>query len=364
MTRLCIAAGGTGGHIFPAVAFAEWILSHEPGVSISFVCGSRPMEKEMYASRGFVPLCLPLSGSPFGAPGFVACLRRWKETVSSWFFFRNFLREEECDCCVLFGGYVSFIPLLACHIRGIPTVVHEQNGAAGKITRLASKLGKTVASGWNVCRPLKPGRFVSTGIPVRAFEQKKRGDAWNRLTKGKPFPKNNIIGVLGGSLMSERLIQLLGCVVQDMESQKLTYLLLGEPNDRIRDDFFTQHPENAVFLGRQWDMSDFYSVIDAAVARGGASTLSELMAWKIPSVIIPWREAADNHQEMNAECFVNMAAGEMWREDDPLDDLRDKILRVLRNINEHEKRFSEGDESERLWRLISSSTGREINYRG
>ncbi len=67
VTRLCIAAGGTGGHIFPAIAFAEWVLSNEPGVSISFVCGSRPMENEIYASRGYVPLCLPLSGSPFGA---------------------------------------------------------------------------------------------------------------------------------------------------------------------------------------------------------------------------------------------------------------------------------------------------------
>jgi len=364
MTKICIVAGGTGGHIFPALAFAEWLLASGADVSLSFVCGSRLLEKEIYASRGIVPLCLPLSGSPFGTPGIGLRLVRWKETLSSFLSFRAYLRKEECDCCLLFGGYVSFVPLLACHLGGVPVIVHEQNAAAGKVTRLAFRLKKRIATGWSECHPFTPGTFVHTGVPVRSFSARDPGNAWLRLGTGRNFPENTIIGVLGGSLMSERLIQLLSCVVRDKVLQKHTFLFLGASQQLQSALFPGDHPENVIFVEKQWDMTDFFSVIDGAVARGGASTLSELMLWGIPAVVVPWKQAADNHQQRNAECFKKIASGEIWREDEPLEFLKEKILRVLRKARTVRKEFSEGDESERLWRLISSSIGREITNLG
>jgi|LSQX01.1.fsa_nt_gb UDP-N-acetylglucosamine--N-acetylmuramyl-(pentapeptide) pyrophosphoryl-undecaprenol N-acetylglucosamine transferase len=364
MTRLCIVAGGTGGHIFPAVSFAEWVMSSERDVSLSFVCGSRPLEKEIYASQGIVPLRLPLSGSPFGTAGIGSRIARWKEMFSSFFIFRDSLRKEEYDCCLLFGGYVSFMPLIACHLRGIPVIVHEQNAVAGKVSRLAARLGKTIATGWSECLPFSPGSFVPTGVPVRSFSPRKREEAWEKLGTGQKLPENKIIGVLGGSLMSERLIQLLSCVIRDKVLQKYTFLLLGA-SQKVQSGLFSgDSPENIFFVKKQWDMSDFYSVIDGAVARGGASTLSELMLWGIPAVIVPWKQAADNHQENNARCFEKNAFGEVWREDEPLEFFKEKILRILRKAQNVRKEFSEGDESERLWRLISSSIGREITNFG
>ena len=355
MKRVCLVAGGTGGHIFPALSFGEWLEEQVRDVSVSFVCGSRPLESEIYASRGVSPLKLPLSGSPFGARGISMRARRWRETVSSFFIFQQYLRREEWDCCVLFGGYVSFPPLLACHIRGVPAVVHEQNAAAGRVTRIAARLGKKVASGWDECIPLSKGSFTPTGVPVRRFNPRDRREAWENLGSGRKFPENIIIGVLGGSLMSEGLVQLLYSVFRDEALKSFTFLLLGASGEIHSGKV----PENVIFIEKQWDMNSFYSVIDGAITRGGASTLSELMFWRIPAVVAPWKFAADNHQERNARRFVDLASGEIWREDESPELLKEKILRIFIKAPTARNELSAGDESERLWRLISSSTGRE-----
>ena len=361
MTHLCLVAGGTGGHIFPAISFGEWITARKEDVTISYVCGSRPLEKEIYASRGIEPVFLPLSGSPFGVSGLLPRARRWKETLSGALAFRRFLKTSRVDCCILFGGYVSFVPLVVSRMRRIPSVVHEQNCVAGKVTRLASRFGLPVAAGWDRCDPLRKEQFTVTGIPVRTFLRKKPREAWENIKKGEQFPEKKIIGILGGSLMSQRLIQLLSCVIGEKEFDKFLFLTLGSYEEKMFAEIPGERRDVFLSAGKQWDMTDFYSLLSGAVTRGGASTLYELMAGGIPSVVIPWKEAADNHQEKNARCFAELTGGEVWKESDPPETLRTKILNILRKKDATRKRFSEGDESEALWGLISSSIGREIN---
>ncbi|MGI6252625.1 MAG: UDP-N-acetylglucosamine--N-acetylmuramyl-(pentapeptide) pyrophosphoryl-undecaprenol N-acetylglucosamine transferase [Aminivibrio sp.] len=355
MRKICLVAGGTGGHIFPALAFGQWIKKWGKDVSVSYVCGSRPLESEIYASAGISPLRLPLSGSPFGVSNKAERIKRWWETAVSFFKFMKLSRKEEWDCCVLFGGYVSFPPLAACHLRRIPAIVHEQNAVAGKVTRLASRMGKSIASGWNECLPLPEGSFTATGVPVRSFRPVERQKGWDFLDSGRKFPENAIIGVLGGSLMSKGLVQLLYSIIGDEAFKNYTFLLLGASGATGPE----KAPGNVVFIEKQWNMNSFYSVIDGAITRGGASTLSELMLWEIPAVVVPWKLAADGHQERNARRFVELASGEIWSEDDPPELLKEKILRILQKAPTARKILPAGDESERLWRLISSSIGRE-----
>lgn len=359
--RICLVAGGTGGHIFPAVSFGEWIVSRRDDVTVSYVCGSRPLEREIYASRGIEPFLLPLSGSPFGVKGLLPRAKRWKQTLAALFSFRRYMRESGTDCCVLFGGYVSFVPLLVSRMGRIPAVIHEQNCAAGKVTRLASRLGLPVASGWNSCDPLTKDQFTVTGIPIRPLRRKNPREAWENIIKGVPFPEKKIIGILGGSLMSLRLIQLLSCIIGDKKFDQVLFLTLGEDQEKMFTSIPRERRISFLSVGKQWDMTNFYSLLSGAVTRGGASTLYELMAGGIPSVVIPWKEAADNHQEKNARCFAERTGGEVWKEDDLPELLQGKILSILRKKDPCGERFSEGDESEALWGLISSSIGREIN---
>ncbi len=360
MKRVCLVAGGTGGHIFPAIAFGKWITKHQEEVKVSFVCGSRPLEQEIYEASHITPYYLPTSGSPLGIRSLSGKIRRLKEFGLSFISFKKLLRNCHVDACVLFGGYVSFIPLMVCHLTSVPVFVHEQNSVAGKVTRLSSRLGKKVASGWEVCTPLSPDAFHWTGVPVRGFSLREPKEAWELMALGKKLPEKKIIGVLGGSLMSQRLIQLMGPMLRAQEMRNFFFLFLGDSQlaDIARE--FHGSPENISVIGKQWDMSNFYSVVDAVVTRGGASTLSELATLGIPAVVVPWQEAADNHQERNALCFIEHNDGAIWHENDSPKAFQECILKILRNTQRPPRSISKGDESESLWRLISSSIGREI----
>ena len=361
MKRFCLVAGGTGGHIFPAIAFGEWLkYHHQKEVEVSFICGSRPLEQEIYEASQISPYFLPISGSPFGIRSLSGKIRRLMEFGSSFKSFKNFLKNQQVDACILFGGYVSFVPLIVCHCKGIPVLMHEQNSVAGRVTRLSSRLGKKVASGWKVCSPLSPDKFHWTGVPVRKFALKEPQEAWGKMGLGEKLPGKRIIGVLGGSLMSQRLIQLLGPMLQAEELGNFYFLFLGGFRLSEIAGKFQGSSVNISVIGKQWDMSNFYSVVDAVVTRGGASTLSEVASLRIPAVVVPWQEAADNHQERNALCFIEQNEGAIWQENDSPKALQECILRILRNTQRTPRCLSEGDESESLWRLISSSIGREI----
>ncbi len=360
MNHICLVAGGTGGHILPAIAFGEWIRAQHREVNVSFVCGSRPAEREIYEGLGLKPYVLSTSGSPFGVRGPVKKLSRLKELYRSYFEFKRMIKRHPVDACVLFGGYVSLVPLIACHLSHIPAVVHEQNGVAGRATRLSRYLGKEVASGWSVCTPFSAGEFHVTGIPVRKFTLKSPEEAWKELGFSEPLPKSKIVGVLGGSLISQRLIQLSSAVVNDPIFEGISFLILGALSGDDSTGRKGNGPGDVYVIEKQRDMSGFYSLIDAAVTRGGASTLAELATLGIPAVVVPWPQAADNHQETNACCFVEQNAGKIWREDEAPELLKKSLLTILRMERGSERPFIEGDESESLWRLISSSIGREI----
>lgn len=364
MTSLCLVAGGTGGHIFPAVAFGQWVRDHHPSVGVTFVCGCRPLEREIYASQGIDPLVLPMSGSPFGVPGFTRKARRWKEMMLSMGTFRRFLRSAAPDCCVLFGGYPSFIPLLMNSLKGVPTVLHEQNSVAGMVTRIAAKMKKPVASGWEECTPLPPGSYTRTGVPIRTVTRKEPRVAWDSMKLGIPFPERKKIGILGGSLMSEALIQLTKHVIREEGLQGCTLLVLGERGAHDIPPYESEEDGSVVYIGRQWDMSNVFSLLHGAITRGGASTLSELAAWRIPSIVVPWPQASDNHQEKNAISFVRENGGAIWKEGEPAELLRTHILDIIQGDGPRMRENATGDESERLWRLISSNTERENTRRG
>lgn len=357
MNALCLVAGGTGGHIFPAISFGRWVQEHHEAVRVSFICGSRLLEREIYRSQGVEPVVLPVSGSPFGVSDLSQKMRRWGEMGRSLGLFRRHVGSEAPNCCVLFGGYLSFIPLLVSTLSRIPVVVHEQNSVAGKVTRLAAKMGKTVASGWSECLPLTPTSYRMTGVPVRPVVPVDRERAWRAMGLAGNPPDRKMIGILGGSLMSEALIQLLGHMARDEEMGRYLFLVLGE---RPADG---EEADNLLYLGRQWNMANLYSLLHMAITRGGASTLFELAAWGIPSVVVPWPQASDNHQENNARLFVRENGGALWSEGDSTELLKKKVLDVVQSTPPRRRTLTGEDESERLWRLISSHIGRERTER-
>jgi len=312
MRKVLIVAGGTGGHIFPAMAFGRWILDNGKAESVVYMSGNRPLEIEIYASHGIEPHSLNVASSPL-AGTLWSSLRR-----SAWFFFRSFmdtrffLRQERPDMCFLFGSYVSFAPLLYCKWLGIPTIAHEQNACAGKVTKLASRIGVPVTSGWSECRGVSGATHV--GVPVRSLRRLSRQDAASALEitiQDGDF----VIGVIGGSLGSKplsALVNKISCGAAGQAGrtgQKCVFVVLGDQPENF-------HAAGVEFVGRRWDMAPFYSLCDAVVCRAGASTLAELSAFGIPALTIPWSGAVDGHQEANARLFSSMASGITWIEEE------------------------------------------------
>ena len=315
-----IVAGGTGGHIFPALVFGRWIAEHR-GLSVSYLCGSRPIEAEIYASMGATPHRLSIDGSPLGTRSPVKILRRIGAMLLAFRETARCLFETRPRAVFLFGGYVSLVPLLLCRLRGIPIVVHEQNALAGRVTRLASWLGASVVTGWEECGGLR-GPHVAVGIPVRWPERIPREEALARL--GLPIPDGaRIVGVATGSLGSSALMaELIGAAGElRARDPSIELLILGDASVGDKEGIWP--------VGRQWDMRPFYSLCDVLVCRAGGSTLAEALSWRIPAVAVPWGGAADGHQERNALSFVAAGGGAMWREGEGRDALVDAIGDLL-----------------------------------
>ena len=301
-----IVSGGTGGHIFPALVFGRWLESKR-GVSVAWLSGSRPIEATIYASAGVTPRRLSLEGSPLGvrSPGRV--LKRTLSLFSAFGETSRCLNEVRPRAVFLFGGYVSFAPLLLCKLRGIPVVVHEQNAVAGRVTRLAARLGAAITAGWSECRGVRA--YTPVGIPTREPARLSRQEALARLSLNLDEGLR-IVGVAMGSLGSRPLAEKIIATAEELRGQDAAFVLLGDPPEGMKV------PDNARFVGRQWDMNPFYSLCDALVCRAGGSTLAEALRWGLPTVTVPWEKAAEGHQERNARCFAALGGGVVWHEGD------------------------------------------------
>lgn len=301
---ILIVSGGTGGHIFPAVVFGKW-LEKNAGASVTYMSGSRPIEATIYDSAGITPLRLSMEGSPLGVRSPGRILKRTLSLFSAFGETSRYIKNITPDAVFLFGGYVSFAPLLICRKKGIPVIMHEQNAVAGRVTRIASRLGAVITSGWQECDGVK--KFTPVGIPTREPIHIEREAALSGL--GLHIDANRkIVGVAMGSLGSRPLAEAVTGAASTLAEKNIEIIILGDAADDIAV------PVNVHFIGRQWDMNPFYSLCDALVCRAGGSTLAEALRWRIPSVTVPWSAAADGHQERNAKCFAAIGGGAVWHE--------------------------------------------------
>ena len=304
--KILLAAGGTGGHIIPSIAFGQWLK--RKGESVVWLTGSRELEEKIYQAHGVTPLKISLEGSPLGVRG-LRSLRRWTQLVGSFFECRAVLARESVARCVLFGGYLSMPVLLAARSLGIPVLMHEQNTVAGKVTRFAARMNVPIACAWSECRGLEKNKFITAGLPLRQLELTDQKQAQNRLL-GSPLSEGEkLVIILGGSLGSGGMKNMLQNSQDMIKSTGCKILCMGiAPEQRPFPEALTHEA--------CWDMSLVYSAADAVVCRAGASTLAELNALGIPVIVVPWAASADDHQSHNARAFAAQTGAPVLNEND------------------------------------------------
>ena len=322
MKRIIVSGGGTGGHIYPAVAVAE-ALKRKYGeeVEILFVGAEGKMEMEKVPALGYKIVGLPVAGlyrkltlKNLTLPFKVAeSLRRAKRII------RNF----NADVVIGFGGYASAPILWAAQRMGIPTLIQEQNSYAGLTNKLLSKRAKRICVSYDKMERFFPSeRIVMTGNPLRG---RFSADGANRAEALAYYGFNDsmpVVLVVGGSLGTRTLNEMMKAWILTLGGEAPVQVIwqTGKFYEREMQAFLAAHPTKNIWQGAFIDRMDYaYAAADVVLSRSGACTVSELCLVAKPTIFVPSPNVAEDHQTKNAMALVEKGAVEIVRDNEAIE---------------------------------------------
>jgi UDP-N-acetylglucosamine--N-acetylmuramyl-(pentapeptide) pyrophosphoryl-undecaprenol N-acetylglucosamine transferase len=308
--RVVITGGGTGGHLFPALAVCDCLLARRPEASVLFVGARGGVEAAILPRMGHAFRGLAVS-RVMGA-GRLRQLRALAALPRLVGEARGILREFGAEVVLGGGGYASFPTVVAAALAGIPRVIHEQNAVPGLANRWLGKLATAAAVSFAAAAPAFRGRqVVVTGNPVRAaIRPGDRRAARRRL--GLAAERFTVL-VFGGSQGAHRLnagvLEALPELGGRREQVQFVHATGEKDLETVRQGYRT-HGVQAAAEPFFEEMALAYQAADFAVCRAGAGTVFELAALGLPALLVPYPHAANDHQRANAEALV--AAGAAW----------------------------------------------------
>ena len=341
--KIIISAGGTGGHIFPAVAVADELKRQDPSVQILFVGALGKMEMERVPKAGYQIEGLPIAGLQrrLTLKNVWLNLQLPFKLLNSMLKVKRILTNFKPDVAVGFGGFASGPTLRAAANMGIPTVLQEQNSYAGVTNKLLSEKAQVICVAYEGLEKIFPkDKIIITGNPVRsdiAFSHSSSGAGGNKKQEGLSYfnlDKNKkTIVILGGSLGAKTLNIAMENNAQLIEN-KGDIQILWQCGRLYEDDFkngkAAQLPNVQMrpFIDR---MDLAYAVADIIIARAGALTISELCLAGTPSVLVPSPNVAEDHQTKNALALVEKNAAILVKDSEAKDKMIQKALEIIEN---------------------------------
>ncbi len=317
-----IGAGGTGGHMFPAAAFAEEMANRgwEVGL-ISDSRGLRYAETFPAAWKMEVKAASPNLRKPWTLPGTAMKLRAGVNAAV-----RRFKQNQKPALIAGFGGYPAYPALSAGRRMGIPLLIHEQNAVLGRVNRAFAKKAAVVASGFERLDRLPGGaNHNPIGNPVRAPIA---------AVREIPFPSADgelTVLITGGSQGAKILGEAIPLAIANHIPAPLRVRLhvvqqvREEQIDQVRA-IYDKVQVNATLQPFFSDMPNRLAAAHLVIARSGAGTVSEIAAVGRPSILIPLKIAMDNHQEANAEGLVDAGGADMLLEDNLYPNLLGELI--------------------------------------
>ena len=343
--KIIISAGGTGGHIFPAIAVADELKRQDPSVQILFVGALGKMEMERVPKAGYKIEGLPIVGlqRQLTLKNVWLNLQLPFKLLNSMLKVKRILKDFKPDVAVGFGGFASGPTLRAAANMGIPTVLQEQNSYAGVTNKLLAEKAQVICVAYEGLEKFFPkDKIIITGNPVRsdiAFSlspsggggissKKQEGLAYFNLDKNK-----KTIVIMGGSLGAKSLNIAMENNSKLIEN-KGNIQILWQCGRLYEDDFkngkAAQLPNVQMrsFIDR---MDLAYAVADIIIARAGALTISELCLAGTPSVLVPSPNVAEDHQTKNAMALVEKNAAILIKDSEAKDKMIQKALEIIEN---------------------------------
>ena len=304
LKKIILTTGGTGGHIFPALAVAGELKKRNPGVEILFMGGSGP-EGDLARKHGLEFQELPAKGiMGRGLSGLITGAGWLGKGIPKAV---NAVRKFGPDAVIGFGGYAGFCPVLAACLLGIPTAIHEQNSVPGMTNKVLGKMVKRIFLSFpDTLSVFSSAKTVLTGNPVRSEIIQAAGKRTERIP-GK------CILVLGGSQgarpINDAIINGLPMLMEaDVElvhqAGKLDF-------QRVRAAYETAGADPAQVKEFIEDMGAEYASCDLAICRSGATTVFEIAAAGVPVIFVPFPQATHDHQTMNAKALSDIGAAQL-----------------------------------------------------
>lgn len=336
--RVIISGGGTGGHIFPAIAIANALRRIEPDVEILFVGAEGKMEMEKVPAAGYTIIGLNIQG--INRSSLLKNLSLPFKMVDSLLKARKIIKNFKADVAVGVGGYASGPLLMMANMMGVPTLIQEQNSFAGKTNKSLGKKAKKVCVAYEGMEQFfAKEKVLLTGNPIRRTSvdiEGKKGEAL--VDFGLEAGKRTIL-VTGGSLGAGTLND---CVKNNIDKLNAAGVQViwqcgGYYVDKLTAELGGKLPNSIKMSAFLQKMDYAYAAADLIVARAGAGTISELCVVGKPVILVPSPNVAEDHQTKNAIALVNKDAAVMVKDVEARDVLVDKILELLNDAPTAEK---------------------------
>ena len=308
--RIIVAGGGTGGHIFPAIAIANAIKQMQPNATFLFVGAKGKMEMEKVPQAGFNIIGIDIAG--FNRSSIFKNISLPYKLMKSFFQVKNILKEFKPDAVIGVGGYSSFPVLRVAQMKAIPTFIHESNSFAGKSNMmLARRATRVFVASDRMERFFPNDKITVTGNPVRKSISDLQCTKEESLSFFNLKEDKKVLLSIGGSLGAKNINEAL---ISNLELIATTGLQLlwqtGKPFYEQAKQAAAQY-DNVQVYDFIKEMDKAYTAADIIISRSGAMAVAELCLVKKPVVFVPYPYAAEDHQTVNAMNLVNKNAAKL-----------------------------------------------------
>ncbi|MDQ6950462.1 MAG: undecaprenyldiphospho-muramoylpentapeptide beta-N-acetylglucosaminyltransferase [Mariprofundales bacterium] len=319
---VCIAGGGTGGHLMPALALADAMRGRWPDLTVRFIGAERGLEAKMLPERGEEVLLLSMhavSGAGIWQRMWVVCAelpRAVRVILKSW-------REQKPKLVIGVGGYASAMGVVAAIIARIPVLLYEQNAIPGMVNRQLARFARRVLLGMEAAaRHLPTAKAVVCGNLVRSEI------ATARWQPHEP-PQLLVLGGSQGARFLNETMPLVAAVLQKSGCLFTVRHQCGRDNEAAVSAAYQQGGIAAEVVPFCHDMVDFYTSGNLLVARAGAMTVAESAVVGVPTIFIPLPGAADDHQFHNAKAQADDGAAVVLRQEEATPESLASMITVL-----------------------------------
>ena len=343
--RFLFAGGGTGGHLYPAIAVADEIKRLKPESEILFVGTKSKIEGRVIPKLGYGFKSIWIKGfaRKFNLENLLFPVKLFVSLVQSLFISFRFKPRVAIGS----GGYVAGPAIFGASVMGAKIILMESNSYPGVTTRLLERFADEVHISFDDSKKYlrKPDKIILTGNPVR----KELGTITKTEAKksfGLDEHKFTIL-VLGGSLGAASINNAVASCVEELEKKSIQ--IIWQTGKNYYQSYKNINLNSVKILDFIEDMNNAYSACDLLVARAGATTIAELSVLGIPSILIPSPHVAENHQYYNAKSLADKNSAVMIKDSDVKEVLKDRILELvadknlLKNLSENAKRISKPD---------------------